>query len=457
MQRLTLILLAMRDLLVSAGPILLLAGGLLVAAYWWLDPQPPRTVRLATGPEGSAYAGFGKRYAETLAHDGITVELIATEGSAANLDLLRAGGTDLAFVRGGSGAAPVTASASAAANDPTAAAGEDGDTALQSLGALFYEPLWVFMRRGDARAPAPDTLRALRGLRINVDQAGSGVPELMRRLLEANGMGGHDVSSSQLGASAAAGLLQGGLLDAVVLTSAPQSPVVRELLRAPGVAPLELTQADAYTRRFPFLRTVTLPRGVADLAGDVPPHDITLLAATTSLLTREQTHPALRQLFAQAAQTIHGGAGWLNGPREFPNTRTSELPVSPEGDRAINGTPPFWQHWLPFWASNLVQRMWLVIGGLIVLLLPLSRVVPPLYTYRVRQRVFRWYARLRAIETRAQAGTATRTELLDELDELDRVAHRIAVPLAHADELYALRDHIDTVRRRVLARAGDSG
>ncbi len=456
MQRLTLVLLALRDLLVSAGPILLLAGGLLVAAYWWLDPQPPRTVRLATGPEGSAYAGFGKRYAETLARHGITVELIATEGSTANLALLRTGGTDLAFVRGGSGAAPVAASATAATNDPAAAADEDGNAALQSLGALFYEPLWVFMRRGDARAPAPGTLRALRGLRVNVDQAGSGVPELMQRLLAANGMGGHDVSASQLGASAAAGLLQAGLLDAVVLTSAPQSPVVRELLRAPGVAPLELTQADAYTRRFPFLRTVTLPRGVADLDGDVPPHDITLLAATTSLLTREQTHPALRQLFAQAAQTIHGGAGWLNGPREFPNTRTSELPVSPEGDRAINGTPPFWQHWLPFWASNLVQRMWLVIGGLIVLLLPLSRVVPPLYTYRVRQRVFRWYARLRAIETRARASSATRTELLDELDELDRVAHRIAVPLAHADELYALRDHIDTVRRRVLAQASDS-
>lgn len=452
MRRLTLILLSIRDLLVSAGPVLLLAVGLLAAAYWWLDPQPPKTVRLATGPAGSAYAGFGQRYADALAREGITVQLVPTEGSVANLKLLQDGQVDVAFVRGGSGAAPATANASAAASDAGAAI--DPNESLQSLGALFYEPLWIFMRQGKA---SPGMLTQLKGLRVSVDQAGSGVPALMQRLMAASGLATGDVHIREMDARSAAQALQAGQLDAVVLTSAPQSPVVQALLRMPGVAPLELVQADAYTRRFPFFRTVTLPRGVADLAADRPPHDVTLLAATTSLLTREQTHPALRQLFAQAAQSIHSRAGWLSGAREFPNTRTSELPVSPEGDRAINGTPPFWQRWLPFWASNLVQRMWLVIGGLIVLLLPLSRVVPPLYTYRVRQRVFRWYARLRQIEARAQDPRVARTDLLDELDELDRVAHHIAVPLAHADELYALRDHIDTVRQRVLVRRGDGG
>lgn len=455
MRRLTLLLLAIRDLLVSAGPVLLLAVGLLAAAYVWLDPQPPKTVRLATGPEGSAYAGFGQRYAQALAREGITVQLVPTEGSVANLQLLQDGDVDVAFVRGGSGAAPVVANASAAASGTAAVI--DPNESIQSLGALFYEPLWIFVRspRGASAPRAPGTLAQLKGLRVNVDQTGSGVPALMQRLLKASGLDAGDVRLSELDAPAAAQALQAGRLDAVVLTSAPQSAVVQRVLRMPGVAPLELTQADAYTRRFPFFRTVTLPRGVADLAADLPPHDVTLLAATTSLLTREQTHPALRQLFAQAAQTIHSRAGWLNGAREFPNTRTSELPVSPEGDRAINGTPAFWQRYLPFWASNLVQRMWLVIGGLIVLLLPLSRVVPPLYTFRVRRRVFRWYARLRQIEARAQDPRVARTALLDELDELDRVANQIAVPLAHADELYALRDNIDTVRQRVLVQRSE--
>ncbi len=447
-QTLVLWLLSLRDLLVSAGPVLLLALGVLVAAYAWLDPQPPRQVTLATGPAGSAYAEFGTRYAQALARQGIRVRLLATEGAQANLQALRDGVADLAFVRGGSA-------------DPQA----DSEAGIASLGALFYEPVWVFHRTdataGRAPAATPSVakeapgmtrLTQLRGLRVNIDQPGSGVPELVQRLLAANAIGGDDIVASQLPPEAATEALLGGSLDALVLVSAPESPVVGRLLRAPRIALMDVARADAYARRFAFVQSVTLPRGVADLAADLPPHDVALLATTTSLLTREQTHPALRQLFAQAAQGLHGDTGWFNRARDFPNTRTSELPVSPEGDRAINGTPPFWQRYLPFWASNLLERMWLVIGGLIVLLLPLSRVVPPLYTYRVRQRVFRWYARLRRIEARLAEAPAERELLLNELDELDRLANQTTVPLAHTDELYALRGHIEAVRRRALAR-----
>ncbi len=447
-EALLLVLLSIRDMLASAGPVLLLALGLLAAAYWWLDPQPPRTVTLATGPAGSAYAEFGQRYAQALARDGIKVQLLPTQGPAANLQALRDHKADVAFVRGGS-----------------ADMSDDAEHGVMSLGALFYEPLWLFYRpaalnkatTASKPAPAADTTRLtsltqLRGLRVNLDQPGSGAPELMTRLLEANGMMSNEVIVSQLAPEAAARALQAGQLDALVLVTAPESPVVQQLLQQPGVALAELPQADALARRFPFLQTVTLPRGMVHLARDLPPDDIHLLAATTALLTHEDTHPALRQLFAQAAQQIHGGSGWFNGARDFPNTRTSELPVSPEGDRAINGTPPFYQRYLPFWASNLLERMWLVIGGLIVLLLPLSRVVPPLYTYRVRQRVFRWYARLREVEARMEEGDGDATELLNELDELDRVASQITVPLAHAEEVYALRSNIEKTRRRLLGR-----
>ena len=445
-QALLLALLSLRDMLASVGPVLVLAVGLLAATYWWLDPQPPRTVTLATGPAGSAYAAFGQRYAQTLARDGIRVKLLTTEGTVGNLQALREGRADVAFVRGGSG-------------DMS----HDAKAGIMSLGALFYEPLWIFYRPAAIKgAPsnqsvatdvALTSLSQLRGLRVNLDQPGSGVPDLMYRLLQANGLTPDEVIASDMSPEAAAQALQAGQLDAVVLVTAPESPVVQRLLQEPGIALVDLPQADALARRFPFLQTVTLPRGMVDLARNQPPDSIGLLATTTALLTHEDTHPALRQLFAQTAQQIHGGAGWFNGARDFPNTRTSELPVSPEGDRAINGTPPFYQRYLPFWASNLLERMWLLIGGLIVLLLPLSRLVPPLYTYRVRRRVFRWYERLRQVEAHMEEGDADTTELLDELDELDRVAAQITVPLAHADELYALRNNIERTRRRLLARS----
>ncbi len=478
---LKLILLSIRDLIASAGPILFLVIGLLIAAYWWLQPQPPKQVTLATGPTGSAYAQFGKRYAESLKLSGIEVTLKPTSGSSENLELLREGEADVGFVRGGSA-------------DPVA----DEEAGLSSLGSLFFEPIWLFYRP-DAITRAPDSVIAqqaaeaekakkaakaaakgrrsaerkktaapqpavppapipltsltqLRGLRVNVDMPGSGLPELMGRLLDANRLAPDALLLSNLEQSAAAEALQAGLLDAIVLSSAPQSPQVQRLLRANDIRLMDFVQADAYTRRFPFLSAVTLPRGVVDLSKDLPAGDVSLLAATTSLLSREDTHPALRQLFAQAAQHLHGGAGWFNRPRDFPNTRTSELPVSPEGDRAINGTPPFWQRYLPFWASNLIERMWLVLGGLLVLMLPLSRVVPPLYQFRVRRRVFRWYARLRDIEGKVDGQRGDPAELTKELDELDRVVNRVAVPLSYADELYALRNNIYAVRKRALAR-----
>jgi TRAP-type uncharacterized transport system substrate-binding protein len=461
-QALRLALLTLRDLLASAGPVLLLALCLLAATYWWLDPQPPRTVTLATGPAGSAYAAFGQRYVRALAREGIQVKLLTTDGPAGNLLALRQHKADVAFVRGGS----------------ARELSDDAEHGVMSLGALFYEPLWLFYRpaaletpessqpegkqprRSEAARLAPaarlTSLTQLRGLRVNMEQPGSGVPKLMQRLLKANGMAPDNIVASELAPDAAAQALRAGKLDALIMVTAPESPVVQGLLQEPGIALAELPQADALARRFSFLQTVTLPRGMVDLARDLPPEDIGLLAATTALLTHEDTHPALRQLFAQAAQRIHGRAGWFNGARDFPNTRTSEMPVSPEGDRAINGTPPFYQRYLPFWASNLLERMWLVLGGLIVLLLPLSRVVPPLYTYRVRQRVFRWYARLRDVEARMEEGgpDADATELLNELDELDRVASQIAVPLAHADEVYALRSNIEKTRRRLLGRGG---
>lgn len=443
---LRLALLGLRDLLVSAGPVLVLVPAILAAAYWYLQPQPPARLVLATGPAGSAYAAFGQRYADALARHGITVVLQATDGSLDNLARLRSGQADAAFVRGGSA-------------DPVA----DEQAGLQSLGALFYEPLWIFYRpdavQPKARAGAAlQSLAPLRSLRVNVDKPGSGVPDIVERMLRANRLDPAAMQLSHLAQAPATEALQGGLLDVVVLASAPESPLVQRLLRTPGIALVDLRQSEAYTRIFPFLAAVDLPRGIVDLAADVPSEDVAMLAATTSLLVREQTHPALRQLLAQAAQGIHSGAGWFNGARDFPNTRTSELPVSSEGDRAINGTPPFWQRYLPFWASNLIERMWLVLGGLLVLLLPLSRVVPPLYTFRVRRRVFRWYARLREIEGRIDHADEAPERLLDELDQLDRVVDKVAVPLSYADELYALRHNIHAARKRVVSRrmrAGD--
>ncbi|HYE69965.1 MAG TPA: TAXI family TRAP transporter solute-binding subunit [Aquabacterium sp.] len=433
-------LLSIRDLLVSAGPVAALAVGLLVLAYLWLDPTPPRRVTLATGPAQSAYDEFGKRYQKALAADGIEVVLLPSEGSSANLQLLREGKADLGFVQGGT------------------AAGDAEASGLLSLGSLFVEPLWLFYREDAVRRLQPKagltSLTQLEGLRVNVGTPGSGVPSLMDKLFEANRMDRAKLRLSRLEQTPATVAFLAGELDAVVFASAPESLMVQMLLQTPGVKLMDLTQGEAYSRRFPFLTPVVLPRGIVDLARDLPPQDVRLVATTTALLTREGTHPALVQLFAQAARSLHGPAGWFNRAGAFPTAEHSEYPIAKEAERAIRGGAPFLQRYLPFWLANLIERMWLALGIIIAVLLPLSRIVPPLYEFRIRSRVFRWYGQLRDIENRMQTDPAQGPQLAAELDELDERVGRISVPLSYADELYALRNNIGLVRRKVApARA----
>ncbi len=428
-------LLSLRDLAVSAGPFLLLAAGLLVLAYWWLDPNPPKRVTLATGPAQSAYEAFGKRYAAVLAKDGIEVVLLPSEGSAANLELLRSGKADLGFVQGGS-----------------SEAGSPQDEELESLGSLFLEPVWLFYREDAARrvnAQATLTgLPELKGLRVNVGTPGSGLPSLMAKLLESNRIDASALQLSGLEQTPATVAFLGGELDAIVFASAPESLMVQMLLQSKGVKLMDFAQNEAYSRRFAFLSPVVLPRGVVDLAANIPPQDVRLVAPITTLLTRTGTHPALLQLFALAGNEIHGSAGWFKRAREYPKLANSEVPVSAEAQRSINNNQPFLQRYLPFWVANLVERMWLVMGIILAIMLPLSRIVPPLYEFRVRSRIFKWYGQLRDIENRVDSAHG-HDALLQDLNQLEQRAEKISVPLSYANELYALRSNIQLVRKKL--------
>lgn len=455
-------LLSFRDLLATAGPFIVLTLVLLGVAYWVLDPTPPKKVVLATGVEQGAYAEFGKRYAELLKRHGITVELRATAGAAENLKLLRdpTSGVDLAFTQGGAGERD--------------RATEEDEGELVSLGSLFYEPVWLFYREDSAKrllnAQPPGSpkkerppqgaaaeittltsLAQLPGWKVNIGARGSGVPNLMRKLIDANRVDKDSITLlRERQTPAVMGFLNGDI-DAIAFASAPESQMVQMLLQTPGVKLFNFAQADAYSRRFPFMSPVKLPRGVVDLAGDLPPEDVHLVAPTASLVARDGTHPALIQLFVQAASTVHGEAGWFQRKGDFPNAKNTERPLAAEAQRFYTAGVPVLQRFLPFWLANLIDRMWVVLVSIVAILIPLSRVVPPLYQFRIRSRIFRWYKQLRAVED--EQGTRPTDVLLKELAEIEHNVEQVSVPLSYADELYSLRSHIHMVRKKLLAGA----
>ena len=438
-------LVQIRELALAWGPFVLIGVAALVLAYVLLDPTPPRRVTVAVGSDQSAYAMFGKRYAAELKRYGIDVTLRNTSGSCENLRLLHDARqpVDFAFVLGGS------CDAARTENE------EKGDEHLVSLGSLFFEPIWVFYRPDRLKLPAAraPNLVDLRGRKVNVGVRGSGAPGLTSKLLRANLIDREELTRSNLDDSNAVVALLGGELDAMVLVSAPEYPVVQMLLQTPGIRLLEFPQAIAYSRRFSFVSPVELPRGVADLSRDVPPGDVTLLASTTSLVARDKTHPALVQLFVQAASRIHSQPGWIARAGQFPSPERTEFPLAKEAERYYRSGPPFLQRYLPFWLANLIDRMWVALFSIVAVLIPVSRIVPPLYQFRVRSRVFRWYRQLRQIEEAHQRKEKAPADLLAELDRLEGRAARIVVPLSYADELYSLRQHIELVRERLRKAA----
>jgi hypothetical protein len=247
-----------------------------------------------------------------------------------------------------------------------------------------------------------------------------------------------------------------GRIDALVFASAPESPLIQMLLQTPGIQLFDFRQAEAYTRRLPYLTHVVLPQGIVDLGRNIPAQDFHLIAPTATLVARADLHPALVDLFVQAASQVHGGAGWFQKHGEFPSAGFTEIPVHEQAQKYYKDGPPFLQRYMNFWMANLFDRMWVVVLTAGALLIPLSRIVPPLYVWRVRSRVYRWYGQLRGVEHDLAAAEGKdreelRRSLLDRLDRIEDRVNQMSIPLSFADELYGLRSHINFVRERVRA------
>jgi len=414
---------------IFGSPALITIAGF-VLAYQFIEPAPPKQIRIATGREEGAYYRFGLNYREILARGGVSVLVQSTSGSIENLRLLgnESGGVDVAFVQGGCqipGSSP----------------------ALQSLGSLYLEPLWVFVRTEGT----PTRLTELRGKRLAVGEEGSGTRALAMKLLSENGLSEPPTTLLALPGLDAAKALEKGEIDAAFFVASPTAPVVREMLLAKGVRLMTFERAEAYARTFRFLSRITLPEGGISFEENIPARETVLLAPAANLVAREDLHPAIVGLLLQAATEVHGGGGLFEGPGEFPSARYVDYPLSKDAGRFFKYGPPFLQKYLPFWAASLVDRTKIMLLPLITLLFPLFKIVPPTYRWRMRSRINRWYKDLQSVDEWGPANSSPEdiARCFAELDRIEREVMQIHVPVGYADALYTLRIHIDFIRNRL--------
>lgn len=424
-----------RELLLVGGPAVLLVIGAFWLAYQFVQPAPPDHLVITTGSTSGAYYAFANRYRDELAKSGIKLEVLPSKGSVQNLERLKSDEkrVDLALMQGG------------IANERTA-------PYVMSYGRIFLEPVWIFHRLGGT----VDDLAALKGKRIAIGPEGSGTRKLATDLLTATGIDATNTTLLPLGSTAAAEALHAGEADAAFFTLAPESPLVGKLMSDTALRLASLRRAEAYTRRFPYLSRVVLPEGAIDLAGNLPAADVVMVAAQAALVARNDLHPALAWPLVDALKSVHAAGGMFQRVAEFPRGFDPEYPMSEDAERVYTNGTPFFQRFLPFWLASLIERMIIMVVPIATILIPLFKVGPMIYEWRIRSRLLYWYAQLKTLEKQvAVPGTAdvSRATFTHEIDRIDEAVSTIPVPLHYSDRLYELRAAIDLVRQRIIAKA----
>lgn len=420
------------DFVVTVGPVLLLIVLGLVIAIAFVKPAVPHTLTITAGAQGSAFYKTAEEYRDILARDGVTLEILPSHGAEENLHRLRTPTfhVDMGFVQSG-------------------LADELETEDLVSLGSIYYEPIWVFYRG----VKAVDQLTQLRGLRIAVGAEGGGTRVLARRLLKVNGIDAKSAMLLDIGNEDAVQALRAGTVDVVFLLGNSSTPIVRELLQTPHISIVNFSQADAYTRIFPYLYKLVLPRGALDLSKNVPSHDITLVGATAELIARDNLHSALSDLLIEAAQEVHGGPGLFRHRGEFPDAREHDFAISDDAQRYYKSGQRFLHRHLPFWLANIIDRALVLLVPIVALVIPGLRLAPAFYRWRIRSRLYRWYGALMAVEADmlGEPTAQQREELLKRIDVIETNVNNSKMPVFIADQVYGLRAHIGFVRDRLAA------
>jgi TRAP-type uncharacterized transport system substrate-binding protein len=375
----------------------------LTALLVYFNPTPPREVLMATD-RGGVSADLGEQYRALLAEERVRLRLVPGAGAVESLSRLRDGrsGVSVALVPGG-------------------LTRPEKSPELVSLGTTFYQPLWLFHRT--SIPVTPDPRQMFRGRKISVGPEGSASRVLSLEFMAQVGIiDQENVTLLPLEPDPAVERLLSGEIDAAILIDSWESPRVRRLLAADAVTLASVRRADAFVALYPYLTKLVLPAGVGDLAANRPPVDVTLLAPKASLIVRRDLHPAIQYLLLDAAVKLHSGPGLFRREGQFPAPEVIDLPLSEPALQFYKTGRPFLQRHLPFWLAAWTQQLLVLLIPVVAVIYPLLRLLPGVYAWTMRRRVFRLYTELKRIEDQITAGPRSElppSELMARLDRLE--------------------------------------
>ncbi len=400
---------------------------IIICSFWFaarfIEPTPPKEMTIAAGAVGGDYYRYATQYKEALAAQGMTLHILETAGSMENIDLLKDGKADLAFIQSG-------------------LANEENAAYIEALGGLYFEPIWVFMRN---EIGSGKDLQKLKNARIAIGAAGSGTNESARQLITLNKMD-KTTTLLEISGEEAVSALKSGKVQAAIFVAKPSAEIIQKQMRDKTLHLLSFQRANGYTSTYPFLSKVTLSEGVIDMAENIPAQDIALLSPIAQLTAHKDFHGALKTLLVSTSMDIHKDPTLLSKKGRFPTLDYVDMPVASEAARYFKYGPNFLQRFLPFWLADMISRMVVMLIPLLGVMLPLIKLASPTYRWRTRSKIYKWYKSLKKMEEKATTGDTDIAEALASLSKIDKEVKKTIVPLSYADELYNLRLHIQMIK-----------
>jgi len=409
-------------------------AGVISLALIYFIPAPPSKIIMATAFKGASFEYYGRQYRDIFAQNHVELELRETAGAVENVRLLQdaKSGVQIAFVTGG-------------ISDEKRAPG------LLSLGTVYNQPYWIFYS-----SPEPiNRLSQLKGKRIAVGPVGSATRFSAQKILGKGGVNSETATLMPFAGLEAVKAMNDGRVDVVWIIGSPDATAVKAFLVNPNIRLLGFPTAEAFTRIFPELVRLELPKGVVDIDQIIPPNDVPLIGTTSKVLVRSDIHPEIVQLLLKTMVEVHKGQEIFQRSGEFPNGTDAEYPVAATAIDFYKSGPSFMQRHLPLWLSVHVQRAIAVLITAIAIGIPLAHYLPLIYKWSARRRLLYWYGQLMALEASFDARPNDRhlLETQAEIDRIEDAVSHIRIPLTFTDQLYNLRSHIEIVRRKIEFRA----
>ena len=410
-------------------------AALIATLFYFVAPPPPMHATMSTGSVGGGYAQFAEKLREELAKEGFELKLVNSKGSRENTERLldRNSGVQLALLQSGQ----------------DLELDEHQRQQLINLGAVFQEPLWLFARKGLSIG----TLGDLISLRTAVGADSGGIRMLVNPMLVANHIDQQNLPETwqaYSGKKALAAMLADEL-DAAFFLGPAESALVQAAASHSELQLVSFNQAAAYRARLPFITEIKVGQGLLNLATNQPQQDTNTVSAVAMLMANESFHPALTALILAAAQEVMKSGTLIDKPDTWPKNLPNNFESLTEAEYFHSKGLPLLQRYLPFRIASLADRYIILVIPLLVLLFPLFKIAGPVYRWRIRARIYRWYKYLRDVDK--QLSNETLPLHLDEeisrLTALQDELAKVEVPLSYTNELYQLHLHVRYVLQRL--------